>query len=141
LHDDGVTAEFRAYADEAAGDTAGALRILEAAQKNGLGNYGAELLLKIYLEQKRPEALALARRADCFDLRNGRHWQYLAQAEEQAGHPEAAAPAWLKALFYYPDDMALLRAAAAFAARTHDATLLRAIGDSAKVYGGSFRQD
>jgi hypothetical protein len=138
LHDDGVTAEFRAYADEADGDTDGARRILEAAQKNGLGNYGAELLLKIYLDQKRPEALALAQRTDCFDLRNGRHWQYLAQAEEQAGHPEAAAPAWARAVFYYPDDMALIRAAAVFAARTHDARLLRAIGDSAKVYGGSF---
>lgn len=141
FHDDGVTAEFRAYAHEADGDTDGALRILEAAQKNGLGNYGAELLLKIDLDQKRPEALALAQRTDCFDLRNGRHWQYLAQAEEQAGHPEAAAPAWLKAVFYYPDDPALMAAASAFAARTNDADLARAIADSGKVYGQNFRQD
>jgi len=91
LRDDAVTAEFRAYHRYyAAGDIDGAISILEAIPPNQLGNYAAELLLKIDLDRHRPEALALARRADCFDLRNGRHWQYLAQAEEQAGHLEAA---------------------------------------------------
>jgi tetratricopeptide (TPR) repeat protein len=137
LHDDPVTAEFRAYAHQAAGDTDGALRILEAIPKNGLGNYGAELLLKIYLDQKRPEALALAQRTDCFDLRNGRHWQYLAQAEDEAGHREAAAGAWARAVFYYPDDVALMEAASAFAVRENDAELSRAITESSKVYGVS----
>ncbi len=139
LPDNGVTAEFRAYCKNGSGDTDGALRILEGIPKNQLGNYAAELLLKIYLDRKRPEALDLARRADCFDLRNGRHWQYLAQAEDEAGHPDAAARAWKKAVFYYPDDAALMRAAAGFAEKFHDAELAAAIQDSARVYGESNR--
>lgn len=135
LHDDALTAEFRAYCLNASGNTAGALRILEAIPKDKLSNGTAELLLKIYLDQKRPEALALARRTDCFDLRNGRHRQYLAQAEEQAGHPEAAALAWERAVFYYPDDASLMAGATAFAARYHDAELARVIAASTHVYG------
>lgn len=136
LRDDAVTAEFRAYHHYyATGDVDGALHILENIPPNGLGNYAAELLLKIELDRKRPEALALARRMDCFDLRNGRHWQYLAQAEEQAGHFEAARIAWGKAVFYYPDDAALMEAATTFAAKFNDSALAQAISESGKVYG------
>ena len=135
LHDDAVTAEFRAYAANAAGDVDGALRILEKIPPRQLGNYGAELLLKIYLNRKQPEALALAQRTDCFDLRNGRHWQYLAEAEEQAGHPEAAATAWQRAVFYYPDDAALMAGASAYATTYRDPVLAQAIAKSGKAYG------
>ncbi len=135
LHDDSVTAEFRAYARQAAGDTEGALKILEAIPSDQLGNYAAELLLKIYLDRKRPEALALARRSGCFDLRNGHHWQYLAQAEEQVGNADAAAQAWEKAVFYYPDDEELLEQAQAFADKYKVASLAKAIADSSKIYG------
>jgi tetratricopeptide (TPR) repeat protein len=136
LHDDAVTAEFRAYHNYyATGDIDGALRILENIPPRQMGNYSAELLLKIELDRKRPEALALARRTDCFDLRNGRHWQYLAQAEEQAGHLEAARAAWEKAVFYYPDDAELMDASSAFAAKSNDPALAQAITESGKVYG------
>jgi hypothetical protein len=135
LHDDALTAEFRAYAHDDAGDVDGALRILESIPEDRLGNSAAELLLKIYLDRKRPEALALARRTDCFDLRNGRHWQYLAQAEEAAGEIDAARIAWKRAVFYYPDDAALMAAARVFAEKFHDAALSRAIADSSNVYG------
>jgi tetratricopeptide (TPR) repeat protein len=136
LHDDAVTTEFRAYHRYyAAGDIDGASNILESVPLNQLGNYAVELLLKIELDRKRPEALALARRTGSFDLRNGRHWQYLAQAEEQAGHLEAARGAWEKAVFYYPDDAALMQAAAAFAAKDNDTALAQALAESGKVYG------
>jgi len=133
--DQTLTAEFRAYCHDESGDTDGALRILEASPPDHLGNNAAELLLKIYIDQKRPEALVLARRTDCFDLSNGHHWQYLAQAEEAAGHPDAAAHAWKEAVFYYPDDPVLLAGAAAFAVKFRDAALTQALADSAKVYG------
>jgi len=135
LHDDGVTAEFRAYALNADGDTDGALRILEGIPPQNLGNYAAEILLKLYLAKNRPEALALAQRTDCWDLRNGHHWQYLAQAEEQVGHPEAAARAWKKAVFYCPDDPELMEAAKVYAAKYHDEALEHAIETSSRAYG------
>ncbi|MCE0522510.1 MAG: hypothetical protein LV480_06330 [Methylacidiphilales bacterium] len=136
LHNDVVTAEFRAYYHYyISGDTDGALRILETIPPGKLGNYAAELLLKIDLDRNLPGALALARRSDCFDLRNGRHWQYLAQAEERAGHLDAARAAWKKAVFYYPDDAALMEAASAFATKVNDPALSQAIADSGKVYG------
>jgi len=135
LHDDPLTAEFRAYCHYAEGDTENTVRILEKIPADQLSNYTAELLLKIYLDQKRLEALALARRSDCFDLRNGRHWQYLAEAEEQAGHQKEAAQAWQKAVFYYPDDPVLMERASIFAMQHHDANLSQALADSARVYG------
>ena len=136
LHDDAVTAEFRAYYRYyTAKDVDGALKILEGIPPRQLGNYGAELLLKIDLDQKQPKALDLARRMDCFDLRNGKHWQYLAQAEEQFGNIDAARAAWRKAVFYYPDDDALMQAAGDFAAKHADAELAQAIAESRKVYG------
>jgi hypothetical protein len=135
LHDD-VTAEFRAYYRyKAADDENGALQILKGIPPDKMGNYAAELLLKIELDRKMPEALALARRTDCFDLRNGRHWQYLAQAEEQAGHLDAATVAWKKAVFYYPDDVELMAAASEFAEAHHDNALAKAIDESDQVYG------
>jgi tetratricopeptide (TPR) repeat protein len=131
-----VTAEFRAYDRYyVANDGDGALKILQGIPADHLGNYAAELLLKIELERKMPEALALARRTDCFDLRNGRHWEYLAQAEEQAGHIDAARASWMKAVFYYPDDAALIAAAGAFAAKYGDVVLSQAIAESGKIYG------
>ena len=138
LHEDNLTAEFRAWCAHAAGDGDGARRILEGIPQNQLGNSGAELLLKIDLDQNRPEALALAQRVGCFDLRNGRHWQYLAEAEDRAGHSEAAARAWTKAVFYYPDDADLMRGAQAFANKSHDAGLQQAIARSSKIYGQTF---
>lgn len=137
LHDDNLTAEFRAYCRYASSDIDGALHILENIPQEKLGNYSAELLLKIYLDRKRPEALALARRNASFDLRNGRHWQYLAEAEERAGNRDAAASAWRKAVFYYPDDSVLMETASQFADKYHDRTLVKAIADSMNVYGPS----
>lgn len=136
LNADALTAEFRAYYDfNAKNDVDGALSILNSIPPRQLSNYTAELLLKIYLEQKRPEALALARRTDCFDLRNGHHWQYLAQAEEQFGSLDAARAAWKKAVFYDPDDADLMKAASDFAAKYNDAGLAQALAESGKVYG------
>ena len=133
---DPVTNEFRAYALNADGDTDGALRILETIPSNQLGNFTAELLLKLYLAKSRPEALTLAQRTDCFDLRNGHHWQYLAEAEEQAGHHDAAERAWAKAVFYCPDDPALMATAEAFVKKFDKAEIVeQAIQASHKVYG------
>ena len=135
LHNDSLTAEFRAYCCYAEGDIDGTLHILESIPPKQLGNYTAELLLKLYLDRRSPEALALARRSDCFDLRNGRHWQYLAEAEEQARHPEEAVRAWENAVFYYPDAVALMEQASVFAMRTHDKNLSHVIEESSKIYG------
>jgi hypothetical protein len=139
LHDDILTAEFRAYARYDSGDVDGALRILQTIPSDRLGNYAAELLLKIDLDRHLPGALALARRTDCFDLRNGRHWQYLAQAEEAAGNFGAAEKAWRRAVFYYPDDPILMKDAADFATRYKDAALGKAIAESGAVYGAAPR--
>jgi hypothetical protein len=136
LRNDPLTAEFRAYYFNFEKlDVDGAFHILQSIPPRQLGNYAAELLLKIELDRKQPEALALARRTDCFDLRNGRHWQYLAQAEERAGNLEAAGRAWRKAVFYYPDDAALMTAATVYAAKHGDATLANDIAASKKIYG------
>ena len=135
LQDDAVTAEFRAYCLNASGDVDGALHILENIPQDRIRNYGAQLLLKIYLDRHRPEALTLARRQSSFDLRNGHRWQYLAKAETRAGNFDAAARAWEKAVFYYPDDPELIQNAQAFATKTNNASLLKAIADSSKVYG------
>jgi hypothetical protein len=131
-----ATEEFRAYGRyDTAHDSDGASLILERIPPRQLGNYGAELLLKIGLEQNWPAVLDLARRTDCWDLRNGRHWQYLAEAEERWGSLDAARAAWRRAVFYYPDDEALMKAAADFAAKHDDAALKQQIADSARVYG------
>ena len=136
LSNQAVTAEFRAYyLDEAGNDVDGALKILQGIPPGQLGNYAAELLLKIELDRKMPQALALARRTDRFDLRNGRHWMYLAQAEEQAGNSDAARAAWKKAVFYSPDDTELMAAAKAFALQHSEAELLSNIEASGNVYG------
>jgi tetratricopeptide (TPR) repeat protein len=135
LRDDAVTAEFRAYAYHDKGDVDGALRILQGIPLDQIGNYAATLLLKIELDRNLPGALDLARRMDSFDLRNGWHWEYLAQAEERAGHIDAARVAWRKAVFYYPDDGALLAAACTFAAKYQDDALTQAVANSSMVYG------
>jgi hypothetical protein len=122
--------EFQAYADNAAGDVEAARRIVHAIPTDQFSNTSAELLLKIRLDRNLPEALDLARRTDCFDLRNGRHWQYLAEAEERWGSLDAALIAWRKAVFYYPDDEALMQAAREFATKHKDAELKQAISDS-----------
>jgi hypothetical protein len=123
LHADALTAEFRAYTLDARGDSEGARRVLTALAPGQLGGHAGDLLLKIELAQNRPETLALAERTGGFDLRDGLHWQYVAQAEMQAGHQPAAARAWRKAVYYYPDDAGLMQSAAQFAAQSHDAAL------------------
>ncbi len=135
LHDDPLTADFRADAKNASGDIAGALAILKTILPGQLTNTSAELLTKIELDRNDPTALSLARRTDCWDLRNGRHWQYLAQAEERWGSLDAARAAWKKAVFYYPDDDALMKAAGEFAAKHNDSDLAQGIADSGKIYG------
>jgi hypothetical protein len=139
LHDDALTADFRARAKDQAGDEEGALAILKTIPPHVLGNDEAELLLKIEVDRKLPGALLLAHRTDCFDLRNGRHWQYLAQAEEQAGDARAAGRAWQKAVFYYPDDAVLMDEARAFALKYDDETLTQKIAGSGRVYGAPER--
>jgi len=98
-----------------------------------LSNSAAELLLKIELDRQPGDALA--RRNDCFGIRNGRRWMYVAEAEEKYGSMDTARAAWKKAVFYYPDDDDLMRAATEFAAKYNDASLKQAIADSGKVYG------
>jgi len=127
--------EFYALCLDANGNTKDALSILKATPPAQLPDPFVTTLLKIELGQNDPAALALARRTDCWDLRNGKHWQYLAEAEERWGSLDAARAAWRKAVFYYPDDDELMKAASEFAAKHDDAELKQAIADSAKVYG------
>ncbi len=61
--------------------------------------------------------------------------QSLAEAEERWGSLDAARMAWRKAVFYYPDDEALMKAADEFAAKRNDAELRQLITDSGKIYG------
>jgi hypothetical protein len=128
-------AAFRAKALEREGRGDDALRVLQGVPPEQLNQDAAELLLKLEVERHLPGALALARRTDCFDLRNGRHWQYLAEAEESAGNIATAASAWKRAVFYYPDDDDLLAGAASFARSHADAALARDVADSRRVYG------
>ncbi len=124
--------QFLAYGSHAEGRDDQALAVLRGTQLN---DAAAQLLTKIELDRNDPNALALARRTDCWDLRNGKHWQYLAEAEERWGSLDAARVAWRKAVFYYPDDDELMKGAADFAAKHDDAALKQAIADSGKVYG------
>jgi hypothetical protein len=130
-----MTGEFRAYVYDALGDDDHALRILLSYPRDRISDAASELLAKIELDLSDPAALALARRADCWSLRNGKHWQYLAEAEERWGSLDVARAAWKKAVFYYPDDLGLMKAASDFAARHDDAALKQQIADSGKVYG------
>ena len=124
--------EFVAYANHADGRDDDAFGMLRGTP---LSNASADLLTKIELDRNDPAALTLARRTDCWDLRNGKHWQYLAEAEERWGSLDAARAAWKKAVFYYPDDDELMKAASEFATKHNDAELARQIADSAKIYG------
>jgi hypothetical protein len=134
-HQNAFTREFRAFCLDAAQNEDGAIQILGTFPEYPPGNAEAQLLLKIELERNDPKALALARRADGWDLRNGKRWQYLAQAEERWGSLEAARAAWRKAVFYYPDDDELMKAAGEFAQKRGDAELAREIAKSGKIYG------
>jgi hypothetical protein len=116
---DALTAEFRAYAHEADGDTAGARQILTALSPAQLGSHAADLLLKLDLQENRPEALVLAERPGGFELRDGFHWELAAEAEAAAGHLPAALQAWKRAVFYNPDDPDLIRQATLFASQNH----------------------
>lgn len=126
---DALTAEFRAFVRAEEGDREGARKILESRPLAALGSHALDLLLKMDLDENRPETLALAERPTGFDLRDGRHWEYQAQAEERAGHPDAAAHAWERAVFYYPDDADLLAEAEKFAAKYHDEALKAAVAN------------
>ncbi len=127
LHDDVLTADFRAHVLDAAGDAEGARKILAPLSAGEMGSPASDLLLRIELDQDRPEAIALAERRGGYDLRDGWHWALVARAEERAGRDSAALAAWKKAVFYYPDEPGLVAQAAAFAVRHHAADLQRAI--------------
>ena len=133
LPDKTLTAEFRAYAHEDKGDLDGAWRILTAVPADALSDHASDLLLKIAVAQKRPEAQDLGRRTSGVDLRNGLHWEYAAQAALQAGQTEVARRDWAKAVFFYPDDPDLMAKAEAFAAQTHDEELARAVRKGADL--------
>ena len=134
IQDDNID-EFYALCLDANKNTKDALSILKAIPPTELSNPYITAQLKIEFDQNDPAALVLARRTDCWDLRNGRHWMYLAEAEERWGSLDAARAAWRKAVFYYPDDDELMKVAADFAAKHDDTELKQAITDSAKVYG------
>jgi predicted TPR repeat methyltransferase len=85
------------------------------------------------LERDRPGALSLAERPVGFDLRDGRHWEYVAEVEENAGRIEAAKEAWRKAVFYYPDDDELTGRAGAFAVKYQDEDLKTALAGARNV--------
>jgi hypothetical protein len=123
LKEGNLTAEFRAYAHEAEGDRAGAKQILAGTPVDQLGAHASDLLLKLELADHDPGALALAERPGGFDLRDGWHWAYAAEAEERAGRVDEARRSWHKAVFYYPDEKELLAEATQFAERTHDSAL------------------
>ena len=125
LHADALTAEFRAYAADAAQDEDGAYRILNALPQRDLSDPEATLLLRLKLDRHDSDALALARRSALFDLRNGRHWALLAQAEATAPHPDPAraAHAWERAVYYWPDAQDIVTSALLFADRTQDSAL------------------
>jgi hypothetical protein len=129
LHDDALTADFRAHVLNAMGDSEGARKILAPLSAGPMGSPASDLLLRIELDQDRPEALALAERRGGFDLRDGWHWALSARAEERAGHEQAALTAWRKAVFYYPDEPAIVAEARAFAGRYQAADLQRIVDD------------
>jgi hypothetical protein len=136
LHDDDLTAEFRALARADQGDSDGARKILAAVPPAELGTRAGDLLLKIDLDQGGADALALANRLTGFDPRDGEHWEYVAMAEERAGLIPAAARDWERAVFYYPDEPDLMANARQFALRNHDQKLLLAVeaGPDLKVH-------
>ena len=133
LREDDLTAGFRAQVLDQNGDQDDARKILEAVPRPQFTPHAADLLLKIDNEQKRPEALALAQQRSLFELRDGRHWEYLAQAEERAGHTKQATRAWKQAVFYFPDDAQLMAGAKVFVTAHPDAALEKAVSASTNV--------
>jgi len=138
LHQNLLTAEFLAYFSEPNAPN-GVLDLLGPIPSEQLSHTANELKLKYLYYVHDPAAILLARRPECFDLRSGRAWQYIALVEEQQGSLDAARAAWKKAVFYYPDDPALMKAASDFAAKYNDAELAQAIADSGNVYGQTAR--
>lgn len=134
LKQDRLTLEFRAYFTDKYSPS-DLSKILGPVASDQLSHAANELKLKYLVLTQDGAALALARDHDRFDLRSGRRWQYVAQAEESHGSLESARVAWKKAVFYYPDDPNLLQKAAVFAADHNDAELDKAISDTRKVYG------
>ena len=141
LGDATVTADFRAHYRYSFGDVADATRILESVPTSGLSNSEAELLLKIYIDHPDPgslfnaKALPLALRTDCFDLRNGRHWLYLAEAYGETGNMTASTAAYRKALFYYPDVFEVVSLAEMDASTMKDQSLLDEVRAVRAKYG------
>ena len=127
LHQDDLTAEFRALDRADRGDDEGARKILTSVPPDQLATRAGDLLLKIDLKQDRPEVLATASRLTGFDPRDGDHWEYVAIAEERAGLISAAARDWERAVFYYPDEVDLMAHAKQFALKNQDARLLQAV--------------
>ena len=127
LHEDNLTAEFRALARADQGDDAGAWKILSAVPPAELETRAADLMLKIDLEQGRSDALELAAKLTGFDPRDGEHWKYVAMAEEHAGLLPAAKRDWERAVFYYPDEADLMASAKQFALKYNHEQLLREV--------------
>ena len=130
LHNDSLTAEFMAFTRAAAGDEEGARTFLVRTPAGNLDSHGNDLLLKIDTDEHRPEALTEAISSKGVDLRDGRHWEYLAQAEESAGNQEAAAAAWRKAILFYPDEAEIRQGATNFATKYRDEKLAGEIKQS-----------
>jgi len=99
-----LTAEFQAYDDKAEGRPDDARQLLTSIPEASLSDREAILLLRIEMEQNRPEALALAQHHAIFDLSDGEYWHDRAILEEAAGRLPVAAHAWREAVFYAPDE-------------------------------------
>ena len=99
----GVTTEFRAYDDAAAGNASMALDLLGKIPQSQLTDREAMLLLKLEISAHSEDALTLARHEKLFDLSDGEHWIALAQLEDKQGHTTAAARAWQRAVYFAPD--------------------------------------
>jgi hypothetical protein len=134
IHNLEIVGAYAAYSNPLADATT--IATLKGIPDSKLTDPTAQRLLALDLMlEAHASSLTLARRTDCWDLRNGKHWEYLAEAEERWGSLDAARAAWKKAIFYYPDDDELMKAASDFAAKHNDAELKQAIADSTKIYG------
>jgi hypothetical protein len=128
-----LTTEFRAYDDESEGRPDNARQLLARVPEATLSDREAILLLRLGMEQHRPEALALARHQAIFDLSDGEYWRDRAILEEAAGRIDVATHAWHEAVFYAPDENTT--SALAFLQSHPDGQLTRFINSSGTGFG------